>query len=61
VFYKLGFGKAWHYLYHAKVSFLFFSKDDNNNDDLINYFEKDDLIELNKNYRAIKQKYKKFM
>ena len=26
VFYKLGFGRAWHYLYHSKVSFLFFTK-----------------------------------
>lgn len=61
VVYKLGFGKAWHYLYHSKVSFIFFSKNNNNSEKLINYFENDDLTKLNKNYQAIKQKYKKFI
>jgi len=61
VVYKLGFGKAWHYLYHSKVSFLFFSKNGNKTEDLINYFRKDDLEKLALNYKAIKQNYKNFM
>ena len=61
VVYKLGFGKAWHYLYHSKVSFLFFTKNGNKTEYLIDYFRKDDLFNLSKNYQVIKQKYKNFM
>ena len=61
IFYILGLGKKWHFLYHSKISFLFFPKNGNKTEDLIDYFRKDDLSNLSKNYQAIKQKYKNFM